>query len=58
MHKTKIDHQTIDDLILAMKSLLSMDIKGHSLEFRLQFTDTGRKILSQCNDAINRATED
>lgn len=45
------------DLLAALETLLFMDVKGHQLADRLQFSDSGREILHQCIDAISRAKE-
>lgn len=43
------------DLLEALSTLLNMDVKGHRLGDRLQFSTPGRKILDKCNSAIAKA---
>ncbi len=45
-----------DDLLTALRALMSLEVKGHALADRLQFSDAGRALLDQCHAAINRAT--
>jgi hypothetical protein len=45
-----------DDLLAALRALMALDVKGHSLANRLQFSDEGRALLDQCYAAISRAT--
>ena len=44
------------DLLAALRALMSLDVKGHALADRLQFSDSGRAMLDQCRAAIARAT--
>ena len=41
-----------DGLLAALYSVLSMDVKGHQFQDRMQFSSAGRAILDQCNSAI------
>ena len=43
------------DLLDALETLAQMDVKGHQLQDRLQFTDKGRAILKKVRDAIAKA---
>jgi len=43
-------------LLAALRALMSLDVKGHALADRLQFSDSGRALLDQCRAAIARAT--
>lgn len=43
------------DLLAALQALLTMQIKGHSLADRLQFSDEGRTLLDQSRAAIAKA---
>lgn len=43
------------ELLEALSTLLNMDVKGHRLGDRLQFSTPGRKILDKCNSAIAKA---
>jgi hypothetical protein len=45
-----------DDLLAALRALMALDVKGHALADRLQFSDAGRALLNQCRAAIARAT--
>jgi hypothetical protein len=45
-----------DDVLAALRALMALDVKGHALADRLQFSDAGRALLDQCRAAINRAT--
>ncbi len=45
-----------DDVLAALRALMALDVKGHPLADRLQFSDAGRALLDQCRAAINRAT--
>jgi hypothetical protein len=45
-----------DDLLAALRALMALDVKGHTLADRLQFSDAGRALLDQCRAAIDRAT--
>lgn len=47
-----------DDLLAALKALMALDVKGHALADRLQFSDSGRALLAQCRAAIARATKE
>lgn len=42
-------------LLDALESLLFMEVKGHALSDRLQFSEAGREILNKCLDAIKQA---
>jgi hypothetical protein len=44
------------DLLTALRALMALDVKGHALSDRLQFSDSGRALLDQCRAAIARAT--
>ena len=44
------------DLLDALQALMALDVKGHALADRLQFSDSGRAILDQCRAAISKAT--
>lgn len=44
------------DLLEALSTLMNMDVKGHRLRDRLQFSTPGREILDKCNSAITKAT--
>jgi hypothetical protein len=44
------------DLLAALRALMALDVKGHALADRLQFSDAGRALLNQCRAAIARAT--
>ena len=46
---------TEQKLLDALESLLYMEVKGHALADRLQFSDAGREILTKCLDAIKQA---
>jgi hypothetical protein len=53
------DHRLLSaapDLLAALQTLMAMDVKGHALADRLQFSDKGRAILNQARAAIARAT--
>lgn len=41
------------DLRAALQALLTLPVKGHALQDRLQFSDAGRAILAQCQEALN-----
>lgn len=41
-----------DALVAALQMVMTMDVKGHQLQDRLQFSDPGRAILSQVNAAL------
>ncbi len=43
------------DLMEALQAVLSLDIKGHSLLDRLQFSTTGRALSEQCLAALKKA---
>lgn len=47
--------ESVPGLLHALNTLMRMDVKGHELQDRLQFSDTGRAILEQCQNAINKA---
>jgi len=42
----------IEELKKALKAILEMDVKGHQLQDRLQFSDIGRGLLEQANKAL------
>jgi len=44
------------ELLEALRALMALDVKGHALADRLQFSDAGRTLLAQCRAAIARAT--
>jgi hypothetical protein len=44
------------ELLEALRALMALDVKGHALADRLQFSDAGRALLAQCRAAIARAT--
>lgn len=41
-----------DKLRAALRAVLALDIKGHQLQDRLQFSDAGRALLAQCRAAL------
>ena len=41
-----------DALHAALQALLALDVKGHQLQDRLQFSDAGRALLAQCRAAL------
>ena len=43
----------IDALQSALQALLALDVKGHQLHDRLQFSDAGRALLAQCHAALD-----
>jgi len=43
------------DLLAALQTILAIDVKGHELRDRLQFSTDGRAIIEQCNKAIAKA---
>ncbi len=43
------------DLLDALRALMALDVKGHALADRLQFSDAGRAILDQCQQALKGA---
>lgn len=43
------------ELLHALKTILTMDVKGHQLQDRLQFSPLGRKILNEALAAIDKA---
>lgn len=49
--------QQRDGLLDALRAILTMDVKGHQLQDRLQFSTPGRALLDQCNAAIAQATQ-
>jgi hypothetical protein len=51
-------HTAKDDLLAALRALMALDVKGHALADRLQFSDAGRALLHQCQAAIDRATSE
>jgi len=44
------------ELLAALQALMALDVKGHALADRLQFSDSGRALLDQCRAAITKAT--
>lgn len=44
-----------DALLAALGRIMQMDVKGHALQDRLQFSPAGRAILEQCQAAIAAA---
>jgi len=44
------------DLLDALQALMALDVKGHALADRLQFSDAGRALLDQCRAAIAKGT--
>lgn len=44
------------ELFEALQSLLRLQVKGHELQDRLQFSDAGRDVLAKCRAAIERAS--
>ena len=42
-----------DKLRAALRALLALDVKGHQLQDRLQFSDAGRALLAQCRAALD-----
>ena len=47
----------IAELLAALKSLMSMEVKGHQLQDRLQFSTPSRQLLGQCLAAIANAEQ-
>jgi hypothetical protein len=45
------------DLLDALRALMALDVKGHALADRLQFSDSGRALLDQCCAAIEKAKQ-
>lgn len=43
-----------DALAAALQKLMTVDVKGHQLQDRLQFTTPGREILDECRAALDR----
>lgn len=46
------------ELLAALKAVLTMEINGHQLQDRLQFSTAGREILEKSRAAIAKATGD
>jgi len=44
------------ELLAALQALMALDVKGHALADRLQFSNSGRALLNQCRAAITKAT--
>ena len=44
------------ELLEALQSLLRLQVRGHELQDRLQFSDTGRDVLAKCRAAVERAS--
>ena len=42
-----------DALQSALQALLALDVKGHQLQDRLQFSDAGLALLAQCRAALD-----
>jgi len=49
--------QQRDELLLALKSVMRTDVKGHELQDRLQFSPAGRAILDQALAAIGAVNQ-
>lgn len=49
-------HALNAELLEALQTIMRMNVKGHALEDRLQFTQIGREILEKANGAIRRCT--
>lgn len=47
-----------DELLEALRALMALDVKGHALADRLQFSDAGRALLHQCQAAIEKAEQE
>lgn len=47
-----------DELLEALTLVMRMDVKGHELQDRLQFSTAGRKILDRAVAAIAKATKE
>jgi hypothetical protein len=47
----------VSELRGALQALLSMPVKGHALQDRLQFSTPGREILGRCFDALKQPDE-
>jgi hypothetical protein len=47
-----------DDLLAALRALMALDVKGHALADRLQFSDAGRALLHQCQAAIAKTEQE
>jgi hypothetical protein len=45
------------ELLEALQAVLEMDVKGHSLLDRLQFSPTGRALSEKCLSAIAKAVQ-
>ena len=43
-------------LLDALQTLMAMDVKGHQLQYRLQFSTAGREILNKAISAIQQDT--
>ena len=43
-----------DALAAALQKLMAVDVKGHQLQDRLQFSTPGREILDECRAALDR----
>ena len=46
-----------DALVEALQALMRLDVKGHQLQDRLQFSDAGRDLLKKCDIALKLARE-
>jgi len=44
------------ELLAALQALMALDVKGHALADRLQFSDSGRALLDQCRAALLKVT--
>ena len=49
-----MDQNTIKELANALRAVLAIDVRGHSLADRLQFSDSGRAILNQARAALEK----
>lgn len=43
------------DLLEALETIMRMEVKGHQLQDRLQFSDKGRTILNKARAALAKA---
>jgi hypothetical protein len=48
-------HAAAEKLLAALETLMLMDVKGHALQDRLQFSTAGRAILERARAAIAKA---
>lgn len=49
--------QQIAALKAAINSLMTLDVKGHELQHRLQFSTPGRAVLAQVEAAVKGETK-